>query len=249
MGLYCTIFGHKWNGCKCVRCGFVSQHSNNHHYVPVEGKCQLVCSICGKKVPRQHKWVIVGDKANKECIKYCEICGEKGKAEHKWNKCICERCGAIRKSEHDFHILEGECIEKCSICGTTRPIAHKWAGDVCINCHISKKTYFEQRALEAQGAIYETTGCDIVGEIEDQTLLQNIANNAKLYRVRSEALKHIIKREILISIAQDRSKDYDFRIEAANKIKDDAERKKVLASISMSPGEQSQYDSEVKSGL
>ena len=55
MGLKC-LFGHKWNGCKCVLCNTRRSHSWNG--------CK--CERCGTSRGIEHKWQ--GD--------ICEICGK-----------------------------------------------------------------------------------------------------------------------------------------------------------------------------
>ena len=63
MSLKC-LFGHKWNGCKCERCGAARDE--------------------------KHRWSIIEDK----CIEKCSICGKERRVEHKWHGYQCERCGA-----------------------------------------------------------------------------------------------------------------------------------------------------------
>jgi len=65
MGFTCKIFGHKWNCCKCERCGAIRDVG--------------------------HKWSICEGK----CIEKCEICGKEQKIEHTWNGCKCSRCGEV----------------------------------------------------------------------------------------------------------------------------------------------------------
>ena len=45
MGIAC-LFGHKWNGCTCSRCG--THRDSNHDYQPLSGRCEEKCTICGK---------------------------------------------------------------------------------------------------------------------------------------------------------------------------------------------------------
>jgi len=54
------LFGHKWNGCKCSKCG--KTRDDQHKWSSNTGKC----SICGKEC--RHTW-----KDGK-----CEICGATG---------------------------------------------------------------------------------------------------------------------------------------------------------------------------
>jgi len=55
---------HKWDGCKCAKCG--KPRDEGHLFEIVPNKCQKECTKCGHRTPLAHKWV--GCK--------CEICGE-----------------------------------------------------------------------------------------------------------------------------------------------------------------------------
>ena len=47
------LFGHKWNGCKCEKCGKL--RDSDHMFVSVEGTCEEKCRICGKTI-QQHNY-------------------------------------------------------------------------------------------------------------------------------------------------------------------------------------------------
>jgi len=103
------FFGHKWNGCTCVKCG--KMRDEHHQFEKAGQKCQEKCSICGAVRP----------------------------ALHRWHGCRCEECGEIRDTEHDWMPPTGnECIERCSICGTERVTAHVWAHKRCSRCGAPK---------------------------------------------------------------------------------------------------------------
>ncbi|MDL2289261.1 hypothetical protein LJB83_00670 [Clostridia bacterium OttesenSCG-928-F22] len=53
MGIRC-LFGHKWNGCKCSKCGEV--RNEGHNYQLQQGKCEEKCTICGAVKPVAHVW-------------------------------------------------------------------------------------------------------------------------------------------------------------------------------------------------
>ncbi len=57
MKLTC-VFGHKWNGCKCERCGETRDEGHNYtRYKPSNtGKCIGICK-CGKKQELEHDWL------------------------------------------------------------------------------------------------------------------------------------------------------------------------------------------------
>jgi hypothetical protein len=93
----CFLF-HKWNGCRCSRCGKV--RDNKHEW----GGC--MCSRCGKKRFEQHEW----DLCKGECIQ----CGAKNIEKHEWKGCMCSRCGKKRDEQHKWD------ESHCSRCGIER---------------------------------------------------------------------------------------------------------------------------------
>ena len=111
MHLKC-IFGHKWNGCKCKRCG--ETRDDEHAW----NAC--TCRICGKRRDEDHDWDL--------CKGKCRICGKTCPIEHTWNGCKCALCGITRDEEHSWDGC------KCTICGKTRDEGHKWNGCKCTIC-------------------------------------------------------------------------------------------------------------------
>ena len=93
MGLKC-LFGHKWNGCKCEKCGKL--RDEQHNWDLCKGKCKL----CDKTCDEQHDW--------KGCT--CSRCG---KVRHDWDDCKgkCNRCGETREEDHYFD--GGEFCKRC----------------------------------------------------------------------------------------------------------------------------------------
>ena len=39
------LFGHKWKGCKCGKCG--ETQNMNHTFTPDSSRKTLLCSVCG----------------------------------------------------------------------------------------------------------------------------------------------------------------------------------------------------------
>ena len=65
MGLTCNMLGHKWDGCKCTRCG--AKRDEGHHYelIGYYDFCQEVCSVCGDTRNRkEHDWEWIQE----ECV-------------------------------------------------------------------------------------------------------------------------------------------------------------------------------------
>ena len=85
MSMKC-LFGHKWNGCKCVKCGAI--RDEGHKWILLDNECVEKCSICGKERNVEHRW---------NCCK-CEKCGATRDEGHLWNGYKCERCGKTNDS-------------------------------------------------------------------------------------------------------------------------------------------------------
>ena len=47
------LFGHKWNGCKCEKCGKV--RDEGHEFVSVPGSSKTKCAKCGKEGPAKQE--------------------------------------------------------------------------------------------------------------------------------------------------------------------------------------------------
>ena len=50
----CKTTGHKWEGCKCTRCGEI--RDEGHSFRQTEGKCEQICPVCGKVEKLPHQW-------------------------------------------------------------------------------------------------------------------------------------------------------------------------------------------------
>jgi hypothetical protein len=151
------LLGHKWDHCRCARCGKVrdEQHIWNnsgscmlcgkrcsHQFRPINDECKEKCSICGYE-RQNHDWdgcicrrcgakdyksrAHKWEKIQGTCEVRCSVCGEMA-VNHDWDRCICKQCGMIRNTYfHDWKRVEDSCEEKCSLCGTTRE-SHDWEG-------------------------------------------------------------------------------------------------------------------------
>ena len=80
------LFGHKWNGCKCTKCGKV--RDENHQFSDILDKCEEKCTVCGKKRDKEHNWV------GCKCVKCEKIRND----EHDWDDGKCKKCGKINFS-------------------------------------------------------------------------------------------------------------------------------------------------------
>ena len=131
--LFGCLFGHKWDGCKCARCGEIRDQAHNFDL------CRGQCLVCGKKQPPEHAWNgcacsrcgTVRDEGHAFdlCLGKCSVCGKETPPEHAWSDCLCTRCGAVRDEGHafehllpdpDFNDAEGPVREQCPVCKSIR---------------------------------------------------------------------------------------------------------------------------------
>ncbi len=125
MGLTCNIFGHKWNGCKCDRCG--AHRDDEHDW----NGCK--CRVCGKYRDKGHEW--------NGCI--CRVCGKHRDEGHNWDGCVCKRCGKWRDEGHE--VKGAVCIKcgvdvtpQCTYCAVPLNEENRMRGiavAVCIACY------------------------------------------------------------------------------------------------------------------
>ena len=97
------LFGHKWEGCTCRKCG--KTRDMQHDFQPVPDKCQERCSRCGKTRPRDHKFSLMKDKR----FEQCERCGE-FREKHEYKNGFCVRCG--QQSDRPFELYDLTSQEK-----------------------------------------------------------------------------------------------------------------------------------------
>lgn len=117
------LFGHKWDGCKCSKCG--KNRDGAHDW---SSNCE-VCAECGKTRNDAHDW--------NGCK--CSNCGKTRDEGHDWSK-DCEKCAKCGIARQDAHTWNG-C--KCSKCGKTRDEGHEWNDCKCLNCGKVRDSYHE----------------------------------------------------------------------------------------------------------
>jgi hypothetical protein len=76
---------HKWNGCKCEKCGKIRDHS---HKIIIKD-CVETCSICGNTFQERHEFP-----ETNECSLKCKNC-DLMLDNHEWDKFKCTKCGKI----------------------------------------------------------------------------------------------------------------------------------------------------------
>ena len=86
------LFVHKWNGCKCAKCGKV--RDKNHQYEKAANKCEEKCTVCGQVRTLQHTYERLGGK----CEEICGSCGSVRPLLHTFNDGVCTNCGTLRST-------------------------------------------------------------------------------------------------------------------------------------------------------
>lgn len=117
--IICRIIGHRWNHCKCERCGTVQ--NANHMW----SGCR--CSVCYSVRDQEHQWMgcqckICHKTRNEEHL-FVYANGNGGNAEQ--HRLSCKRCYAMKNEAHQWYINKNG-NKRCSICGYTI--------DVCPKC-------------------------------------------------------------------------------------------------------------------
>ena len=189
------LFGHKWNSCKCSKCG--KTRDEQHDFDLCKGKCKH----CGKTQAEQHSW--------NGCK--CSRCGKTRDEQHDWNGCICSRCGKRRNDKHSWNGC------KCSSCGFVREEGHKWVNCKCTTCgreitpkDIEKMTDQSLLCEIAKNTDSPALGVAVAKKLSDdnlaQTIFSNVALNDKVSDgLRVEAIKMLTDQIVLADIAQGNS--------------------------------------------
>lgn len=86
------IFGHRWDGCACQKCGEI--RDKEHTWQLANGKCERICTVCGKKEPLPHRL----ESMDGQCRERCAVCGEERGLLHVFVEDACQRCGVAKGS-------------------------------------------------------------------------------------------------------------------------------------------------------
>ena len=176
--ILCSLFGHKWNGCICERCGLQRQEGHDfQNFRDKNGKCVGTCK-CGQVANLQHDFQFPEGR----CWKVCTRCGKEFPyPEHTWEripgtcrkKCtVCGTTDGVNPNEHDWQRVEGKCVRKCAVCGIEKDIdesEHDWqrAADRCVEkcavCGIERKVEHTWKQME--DACLEI--CEVCGEARE----------------------------------------------------------------------------------
>lgn len=101
MGSACKIFGHRWNGRICKRCGAIRSAAHMHRFVPMKGECAEECAICGEQRLTEHDWYRPSSPRDRDG-RFVEVIGEHD---------VCRTCGARRCSRVKIGIAQCDASE------------------------------------------------------------------------------------------------------------------------------------------
>ena len=149
MDLKCRILGHKWEHCRCLRCG--EKRDSDHLW---DG---CVCSVCGRVRNTGHSYALQPESYKTKG----NVTGEEILLPTHTLYCVkCEGKTIPRAVKFEPHVWTGRgCMTKCSVCGampaqfTDREeytlysdkygnrkldVSHRWSGrtcrDKCLDC-------------------------------------------------------------------------------------------------------------------
>jgi len=188
MGLKC-LFGHKWNGCKCLKCDTTR---NEGHKFAYNSNCFEKCEICGKLTGKmQHKW--------NGCK--CKRCGLEL---HKWHDYKCRICSALAFGDYLRSIKQEE-VESITDQSMLEEIAkngyEKFAQMEAIK-NITNQSLLEEIAMNDKN---EMVRCAAVEKLYDQILVSKIARNDKSVFVRYAAVRNLYDEAFIAEIAKNNS--------------------------------------------
>jgi len=250
--LKCIMRGHHYRNGVCKRCGAVHRKHDwrggrcaichidhmQHTWVPVQGVCQERC-MCGL-IRSIHEW--------NGCK--CKVCGEVRNEGHQWLRnehvCLhtCAICGNREQVPHRYQPIPGQCLEKCAWCGEERRMQHVFDQGNCTRCGIDEDAAYLELALEERG---QSESLSYAQKISNPELLKKFILAKNDHYVRLYSINYLSDDQLLASIAREKSEDYEVRIKARSKIKDEALQKSII--IAEDPAYRAMYDMDIKSGM
>ncbi|MCL2020142.1 MAG: hypothetical protein FWG70_10365 [Oscillospiraceae bacterium] len=139
---------HKWDGCKCSKCGKI--RDEQHNFIQLEGQCKQKCSVCDKVIIKHGNFSPVPE----NCLEKCDVCGETRQGNHEWE------CDFYY--EHD-RTTESAGYRKCARCkvlitfGFAEYVARKAYNDIVIEKYAPEEKR-EEMKQEAKGLTLEEIG-------------------------------------------------------------------------------------------
>ena len=154
---------HKWEGCKCQRCGAVRDKNHDWNY-------GCTCGKCGKVRDENHCWSIHDDRFPSNFNVYIE-------------RCTCYKCGKTRDKHHTWKCGVYEvCGKTDSLMGHQSGIRKLNGNNVETYCYLCKKLFKTESAAELfDSAIRRTRNAENAGctDSEAESILEWFADQKK----------------------------------------------------------------------
>ncbi len=131
------LFGHKWNGCKCTRCGKIRDEGHAWN--------GCTCTICGKSRDEGHVW----KPTKNACVQVCSRCGRQ-KSNHQLDeKGCCTVCKEVFVPKIAFSKEEFDLIIKAvGFKKLTAPGRDKEKYDQLLGSLLADPVYFRRADLQ-----------------------------------------------------------------------------------------------------
>lgn len=174
MSLLCKIIGHKWNGCKCSRCG--ETRDDQHDW----DLCKGICKYCNKTQAEQHDWDL--------CKGVCRRCGVKQAEQHDWRRGECWRCGKLTDDQAEL----AEIV-----------ISRRFDDMVTVIQKLTIHSELMRAAMNTKILGFPVNEM-LIDKIKNQSSLEEIARNACCIGMRQQATKRLTNQLLLFELCYDK---------------------------------------------
>ena len=123
------LLGHKWNGCKCSKCGKLRDEAHDWN--------GCICKICGKTRAEGHKYEATAT----ACVEKCSICGAE-KHTHVVTDGKCEVCGKNLIPWSVFTAQEREILQEVARLATKTTSLKRYSDNNAIAAELSAESDF-----------------------------------------------------------------------------------------------------------
>lgn len=183
------LFGHKWDGCKCLKCG--KTRDEEHDW----SGCK--CRRCGNRRDEAHNW--------KGSV--CTTCGQTRTIDE-----ITDRAALVEIANNDSNIevriKAAEKLKDTSLIIYLNEVRiankAKWSNDWADHNSVNELTDQILLADIAKNAIHIKASEYAAGKLTDQVLLADVAKNARHIIARVLAAQRLTNQTILAEIIKSR---------------------------------------------
>ena len=176
------LFGHKWNGCKCDKCGKIR---NEQHIMDL---CTGNCKRCRTKIQNeQHDW--------NGCK--CKKCYRTRDEQHDWQGSVCALCGKQITNEEVENLTDQK--QLIEIANSSNDLFVRISA-------VGRLSNQQDLAYIAKTNNVDPVCAEAVVKISNQQILEDIAINAPCPTARGEAVQKL-SNQIALSCIVKNDKD------------------------------------------